>query len=402
MKNREQLAVAAAAAVIFALAATIAYFLIRPAAPAAVTIASIPPTSTPILTPSRTPVPRDANTFPLTITDGVGRVVQIKQLPQRLVVVGIGLLDMCNALGVYGQVVGVDNGNDAAASMARVGDERQPDADKIAALNPNLVLITDSPKAREVADTLIAKNIPALLFNPRTVEDVISTVGTVGQAVGSNAAAVTVQQAMTAQLEALVGKRGSDKPPIVFYEVDASNLRQPLTITPDSFIGSLIAEAGGQVYVPLPPSPTTSPIIDDLSTDTLPPIATDTPNDEPSDAQSGENGNQASDVQPTAEVAATPDNSDNPIDLIPTATPIAGPIVAVPLDRLKQQPPDIIILGDTSLGITIAEAKQRPGWADIATIKAGRVYGIDPRLLRPGPRCIEGLAQLARIIKENG
>ena len=43
--------------------------------------------------------------------------------------------------------------------------------------------------------------------------------------------------------------------------------------------------------------------------------------------------------------------------------------------------------------------KERPGWSVIAAVKNGAIYPIDDALIsRPGPRIIDGLEDLARII----
>jgi iron complex transport system substrate-binding protein len=65
---------------------------------------------------------------------------------------------------------------------------------------------------------------------------------------------------------------------------------------------------------------------------------------------------------------------------------------------LKQQP-DLIILGDAMFGITIDSVKKRPGWSSLTAVKSDAIYPIDDNLIsRPGPRVVDGLETLAKII----
>lgn len=56
--------------------------------------------------------------------------------------------------------------------------------------------------------------------------------------------------------------------------------------------------------------------------------------------------------------------------------------------------PQVIILTD---GATPAQVAARPGWSDIAAVKSGSIYSVDPNLTqRPGPRIITGLNDIAK------
>ena len=61
--------------------------------------------------------------------------------------------------------------------------------------------------------------------------------------------------------------------------------------------------------------------------------------------------------------------------------------------------PEVIILADEEFGETPDAVKARPGWSAISAVKNDRIYGVDPDLVsRPGPRVVEGLEQLARLL----
>jgi len=68
-------------------------------------------------------------------------------------------------------------------------------------------------------------------------------------------------------------------------------------------------------------------------------------------------------------------------------------------EELVRQDPEIIILGDANYGVTVDSVKARPGWSTLTAVKKGAIYPIDDNLVsRPGPRLVDGLEALARIV----
>ncbi len=63
------------------------------------------------------------------------------------------------------------------------------------------------------------------------------------------------------------------------------------------------------------------------------------------------------------------------------------------------QDPDIILLGDSIYGMTPEQVSARPGWDGLTAIREGRIYPFNDDLIsRPGPRLVDGLEELARLI----
>lgn len=61
--------------------------------------------------------------------------------------------------------------------------------------------------------------------------------------------------------------------------------------------------------------------------------------------------------------------------------------------------PDVIVIAATGAGERTVDVAARPGWEAIAAIRQGRVDTIAPELvLRPGPRLLDGLEMLARLL----
>ena len=79
---------------------------------------------------------------------------------------------------------------------------------------------------------------------------------------------------------------------------------------------------------------------------------------------------------------------------------LSGEWAQISLEELVTQDPDIIILGDTTYGgVTPEMVKARNGWDSIAAVKNDRVHSFDDNLIsRPGPRLVDGLEAMAKLI----
>jgi iron complex transport system substrate-binding protein len=68
-------------------------------------------------------------------------------------------------------------------------------------------------------------------------------------------------------------------------------------------------------------------------------------------------------------------------------------------EELLVQNPDLILLGDAAYGVTVESVGERAGWEDLDAVKNGRVHPFDDNLIsRPGPRLVDALEELARMI----
>jgi iron complex transport system substrate-binding protein len=69
------------------------------------------------------------------------------------------------------------------------------------------------------------------------------------------------------------------------------------------------------------------------------------------------------------------------------------------LEQIVVANPSIIILGDSIWGVTSESVLAREGWATIEAVKSNQIFPIDDNLIsRPGPRLVDGLEALAKIL----
>lgn len=70
------------------------------------------------------------------------------------------------------------------------------------------------------------------------------------------------------------------------------------------------------------------------------------------------------------------------------------------LEQVVAADPAFIILGDAKWGTTPESIAQRPGWANLSAVKNGQVFPFDDDLVsRPGPRMVDGLEELAKLLR---
>ncbi len=78
---------------------------------------------------------------------------------------------------------------------------------------------------------------------------------------------------------------------------------------------------------------------------------------------------------------------------------ITDPYPQISLEQLVIAPPDIILLGDALYGQSPETVAARPGWDALKAVVEGRVFPFDDNLVsRPGPRLIDGLEALAKLL----
>lgn len=197
------------------------------------------------LTPAPTATPA-----PLVLTDGLGRQVSFDQPAQRIVSLAPSNTEILFALGAGGQVVGRDQFSDypsQAQSVAAVGgDTGAFNTEAILALKPDLVLASQLSPAEQVNALEDLGLKVYLLPNPTTLEEMFGTLSLVGQITGRQAEAQALVEQLTSRVnvvdEKLAGVNGR---PLVFYELDATDINAPYTAGPGTFIDLLIGRAGG-------------------------------------------------------------------------------------------------------------------------------------------------------------
>jgi iron complex transport system substrate-binding protein len=81
------------------------------------------------------------------------------------------------------------------------------------------------------------------------------------------------------------------------------------------------------------------------------------------------------------------------------ASDLEGQYLQLSVEELLVLDPQVILLGDAAYGVTLESLSERPGWNSISALANERVYTFDDNLVsRPGPRLVDGLEELARLL----
>jgi iron complex transport system substrate-binding protein len=112
------------------------------------------------------------------ITDETGRTIRIPQSVHRIVSLAPSLTETLYALGLEERLVGDTDYCDfppAAQQKTKVGGAVNPSLEAIAALHPDLVLVTKSLNRLDTVRALADLGIPSYATDPHTVEEIISS-----------------------------------------------------------------------------------------------------------------------------------------------------------------------------------------------------------------------------------
>ena len=290
-------------------------------------------------TEAATAVPTEmATVYPLTIRDLIGREVIIEAPPQRIVTTSPSAIEMLYAAG--GEAIARSETAvhpDGVSSLPSVGPSYAPAFEAILELAPDLVLADASAQAH-LAEAFggALQGIPVVFIGAVGYADVATSINLIGQVIGNPEAAASAAAELTAALEEVqAASEGKTAPRVLIMNGAITDFFVAL---PDSFVGNLVALAGGENVAEGQPPTGRYPGYTQLSLEAI--------------------------VETDPEVILTI-----------TAGPPVGPTLAD------------LVLDD-------------PTFADLTAVTNGRVYNLDVEiyLQAPGPRAAQGLRELSALL----
>ena len=183
---------------------------------------------------------------PGTYIDDMGRGVNIDKVPQRIVSHVPSITETLFALGLGERVVGVSDYCDypeEAKLKPSVGDYFNPSIETIVAQAPDLVL-TDGHS--ESIKGLEALGINFFVIDPKDIDGILEDIELLGKITGVERKAKALVSDMNGSLAQVVSQVEGAPKVRVFYVFDATDLNNPWTAGPGSFVDSLITMAGGE------------------------------------------------------------------------------------------------------------------------------------------------------------
>ena len=185
--------------------------------------------------------------FPMQITDDLGRTVTIKEAPRRIVSLAPAITESLFALGLADKVVGVTNYCDYPADAAT-----KPKIGGFSTLNVELVVVAEPDLV--LASTINANYVPQLENAGLTVvaveslnlAEVLDNIRLIGRVSGAAEAADSLTADMQQRIDSITAKLSGladEQKPAVYFEI----WPDPLTTGgAKSFVNSLITTAGGR------------------------------------------------------------------------------------------------------------------------------------------------------------
>jgi len=193
------------------------------------------------------PPTEEVPTFPIEVTDQLGRVVRLEEIPERIVSLAPSNTEILFALGLGEKVIGVTEFCDypaAAKEIDIIGGFNIIDIEKIVAIEPDLILATEIHQA-EVLPALERLGLTVVTLDPRSLDEVLESITLVGEITGKQEEASRLVTEMSNRIRAITDKTVSlldEQRPRVFYVMWHDPL---MTVGTDTRIHELIEKAGG-------------------------------------------------------------------------------------------------------------------------------------------------------------
>ena len=81
------------------------------------------------------------------------------------------------------------------------------------------------------------------------------------------------------------------------------------------------------------------------------------------------------------------------------AAELEGQYLQLSIEEILVRDPQVILLGDAAYGVTPESIQERSGWSNLSAVVDNRIYAFDDNLVsRPGPRLVDGLEKLAKLL----
>jgi iron complex transport system substrate-binding protein len=155
---------------------------------------------------AQTLAPAPASPAMREVVDEAGRTVRVPLLPSRIVSLAPSLTETLYALGVQDRLVGDTDYCDFppdAQKKQKVGGIINPNLEEIAALHPDLVLVTKEINRLETVRALDALGIPAYATHSRNIDDILSTTQKLADLLGVTETGKSLTADLQARLAAL-------------------------------------------------------------------------------------------------------------------------------------------------------------------------------------------------------
>lgn len=183
--------------------------------------------------------------------DASGEQAPTSETPQRIISLSPSTTEILYGVGAFERVVAVSDYCDyppEVKTLPRVGGWGNPNIERLAALRPDLVVVSDV-QLPFLKSRLDALHIPVLGVPSKSLTDALEAITLVGRATKQEARAQTLRTETEARINRVRAQTRDLPKPRVLCIVDRvpGTLRDLYSISRESFLAELIEAAGGEV-----------------------------------------------------------------------------------------------------------------------------------------------------------
>lgn len=189
----------------------------------------------------------------VTVVDDTGKRVTLPGPARRVISLAPHVTELLFSAGGGERIVGAINYSDhppEARSIPTIGSNSQLDLERVVALRPDLLIVWQSGNTARQIEQLERLGLPVFRSEPRTLEQVASSIARFGQLLGTDKQAAAAAAAYRSQLARLAARYGQRPTVRVFYQV----WDKPLyTLNGKQIVSDAIRLCGGRnVFADLP------------------------------------------------------------------------------------------------------------------------------------------------------
>jgi iron complex transport system substrate-binding protein len=179
------------------------------------------------------------------VTDEIGRKVEIKNIPQRIVSLAPGITETLYAMNLDHKIVGVTsycNWPVAAKQKRRIGGFINPSIETIISLKPDLIIATADGNRKDTIEQLERVGLVVYVTNPVSTKGILNSILRIGEITSEQKTAQTLTARLQKRLNNINKQTQRKVKPRVFFQI---GLEPVVTVGRGSLINEAIELAGG-------------------------------------------------------------------------------------------------------------------------------------------------------------
>ena len=180
-----------------------------------------------------------------TVTDEIGRKVNVKPSPQRIVSLAPGITETLYALNLDDKIVGVTtfcNWPATARQKPRIGGFTNPSIEKIVSLKPDLIIATADGNRKDTVRQLERIGLPVYVTNPSDTAGILKSILHIGEITNRERDAGKLVEELQKRLNNITAQINHKSKPRVFFQI---GLEPVITAGRGTLINEVIERAGG-------------------------------------------------------------------------------------------------------------------------------------------------------------